>query len=119
MVFSTGNHGTIRITVYNMELNKVSTCEYLANRLDEKLKWKNRIDIVFGKLIIFVGVFYKLQNKLSSANLQTIYYAIFHPHKLYDLELNTNTHFTYSEKLVMLNSKILRIFQCKSFSAYC
>jgi hypothetical protein len=60
MVFSTRNQGTIRITVDNMELNKVSACKYLGVTLDEELKWKNHIDIVYGKLIKFVGIFYKL-----------------------------------------------------------
>jgi hypothetical protein len=109
MVFSTRNQGTIRITVDNMELNKVSACKYLGVTLDEELKWKNHIDIVYGKLIKFVGIFYKLRNKLPSAVLQTIYYAFVHPHILYGIELYANTHFTYLEKLVKLNNKILRI----------
>jgi hypothetical protein len=42
MVFLIRNQGTIRLTVDNMELNKVSACEYLGVSLDEKLEWKNQ-----------------------------------------------------------------------------
>jgi hypothetical protein len=116
MVFSTRNQGTIRITVDNMELNKVSACKYLGVTLDEELKWKNHIDSVYGKLIKFVGIFYKLRNKLPSVTLQTIYYAFVHPNILHGIEIYVNTHFTYLEKLIKLNNKILRILQFKSLS---
>ena len=99
-----------------MELNKVSECKYLGITMDEDLKWKNHIDIVYGKLIRFVGIFYKLRNKLPPSVLQTIYYAFVHPHILYDIELYANTHFTYLEKLIKINNKILRILQCKPLS---
>jgi hypothetical protein len=46
MVISTKNQGTIRITVDNMELNKVSACKYLGVTLGEELKCKNHIDTV-------------------------------------------------------------------------
>jgi hypothetical protein len=63
-VFSTRNQGTIRITVDNMELNK---CKYLGVTLNEELKWKNHIGIVYGKLIKFIGIFYKYEvNYLQS-----------------------------------------------------
>ena len=113
MVFSIRKQVTISLTVGNMELNKVSACKYLGITLDEELKWINHIDIVYSKLIRFVGIFYKLRNKLPSSVLKTIYYSFVHPHILYGIELYANTHITYLEKLIKLNNKILRILQCK------
>jgi hypothetical protein len=84
--------------------------------VDEELKWKNHLVIVFGKLMKFVGIFFKLRNKLPSVMSQTIYYAFFHPNILYGIEIYANTHFTYLEKLVKLNNKISRIRQFKSLS---
>jgi hypothetical protein len=64
-------------------------------------------------LLVF---FYKLCKKLPSSVLQTIYYAFVHPHILYGVELYANTHYVYLDKLIKLNSKILRILQCKPLS---
>jgi hypothetical protein len=88
----------------------------LGVTLDEELEWKNHIDIFYGKLSKFVGIFYKLRNKLPSFTLQTIYYAFFHPNILYGIEIYANTHFTYLEKLAKLNNKISRILQFKPLS---
>jgi hypothetical protein len=88
----------------------------LGVTVDEELKWKNHIDIVYGKLMKCVDILYKLRNKLPSVMLQTIYYAFVHPNILYGIEIYANTHFTYLEQLVKLNNKILRILQFKSLS---
>jgi hypothetical protein len=101
--FSTRNQGTVTITVDNMELNKVSACEYLSVTLNEELKWKNHNDIIYGKLIKCFGIFYKLRSKLPSVTLKTIFYAFVHPNILYGIEIYANTHFIYLENLVKLN----------------
>lgn len=111
MVFSSRNQSEIKIFVNNMELSKVAACKYLGVTLDEELKWKEHIETVYKKLIKFVGIFYKLRSKLPSSVLQTIYYAFVHPHILYGIEIYANTHFSYLDKLVKLNNKILRILQ--------
>jgi hypothetical protein len=56
MKFSTRSQGITRITVDNMELNKIIACKSLGVTLDKELKWNNNIDIVYGKLIKFVGI---------------------------------------------------------------
>jgi hypothetical protein len=76
----------------------------------------NHIDIVYDKSIRFVGIFYKLRNKLPFTVLQTINYAFVHLHILCGIELYASAHFIYLEKLVKLNRKILRILLCKSLS---
>jgi hypothetical protein len=57
MAFSTRNQSPFRVTVDKLELKRVSACKYLGITLDEELKRKDHIDIVYGKLIKFVGIF--------------------------------------------------------------
>ena len=58
----------------------------------------------------FIGIFYKLR---------TVYFAFVHPHIAYGIELyaNTlNTAVTHLNKLLILNNKLLRILQNKSYN---
>jgi len=55
----------------------------------------------------------KLQYKVPSKCLRNIYYAFVYPHILYGIELYANTY-SYLDKLVKLNNKLLRILQGKT-----
>jgi len=73
-------------------MQRVPNCRYLGVIIiDEKLKWADHITYVYNKVIQFVGIFYKLRDKLPSQILKNIYYAFVHPHILYGIELYGNT----------------------------
>ena len=74
------------------------------------------IDNVYNKLLKYAGIFYKLQYKVPSKCLRNIYYAFVYPHILYGIELYANTYYSYLDKLVKLNNKLLRIWQGKTRS---
>jgi hypothetical protein len=76
--------------------------------LEEELKWREHIESVYRKLFK-LRMFYKLCSKLPSPVLRRVYYAFGHPHILYSIEIYVNTHFSYLEKLVTHDTKILRI----------
>jgi len=48
-------------------------------------------------------------DRLAYRWLQNIYYAFVFPHLLYGFEIYANTYASYLDKLVKINSKILRI----------
>ena len=77
------------------------------------MKWSEHIDYIYNKLIKFVGIFYKLRNKLPIAILRDIYFAFVYPHLIYGIELYGNTCPSYLDKLGKLNNKLLRILQGK------
>jgi len=37
---------------------------YLGLLIDEKLKWTDHIEHVYNKIIKYIGIFYKIRNKL-------------------------------------------------------
>ena len=43
--------------------------------------------------------------------MKKIYFALIHPHIIYEIELYANTYKKYLDPLVKLNNKILRIAQ--------
>jgi len=99
------------------KIQRVPNCRYLGVIIDEKLKWTDRITYVYNKLIKFVGIFYKLRDKLPSQILKNIYYAFVHPHILYGIELYGNTCPTYLDRLHKLNNKLIRILQNKPMTS--
>jgi len=106
-------------------LQRVSTHDYDHTRSHSDLtrrlstlniagnSWKYHIEYIYNKLLKFVGIFYKLRNKLPSVILQAIYFAVVHPHLLYGIELYAITGFTHLSKLKTLYNKSLRILQNK------
>ena len=59
----------------------------------------------------FSSIFYKIRNVLSFDILKMIYFTFVHSHLACRIEIYANTHLKYINKLVVLNSKILRILQ--------
>jgi hypothetical protein len=112
-VFGLKNDSDCNIQFQDVNLKRMSSCRYLGVIIDEKLKWIEHIEHVYSKLIKFVGIFYKLRNKLPSHILKNIYFAFVHPHILYGIEIYGNTCPTYLDKLNKLNNKLLRILQNK------
>jgi hypothetical protein len=55
--------------------------------MNDKFKLRNDIELVYNKLMKLDDVFYKLQNKIHTSVLQTIYYAFIHPHILFGIEI--------------------------------
>ena len=86
--------------------------------LDKNLDWIVHIDYVYKKILKYVGIFYKLQNKIPRACLRNIYFAFVYPHLFYGVELYANTYYSNLDKLVKLNNKLLRILQGKIIN-YC
>jgi hypothetical protein len=103
----------IDIRVGDKRIQRVSSCKYLGVLIDEKLKWTMHIELVYKKLIRFIGIFYKLRVKLPAWCLRNIYYSYVHPHLLYGIEIYANTWPTHLHKLIKLNNKLLRILQCR------
>ena len=83
MVFgSAENHGDL-VHLDGIKLQKVNCCKYLGIFIDSNMKRSEHIDYIYNKLIKFVGIFYKLRNKLPIAILRDIYFAFV----LYGIEL--------------------------------
>jgi len=101
---------------FNLQLNgtaihKVKSCRYLGIIIDDELKWSEHIEHIYSSLLKYVGIFYKLRNRIPASVLKNVYYAFVHSYILYGIEVYANTLPTYLAKLIKLNNKLLRILQ--------
>ena len=98
-----------KLLLGGLEIKKVKSCRYLGLIIDDELKWSEHIDTIYSCLLKYVGIFYKLRNKVPAGVMKNVYYAFVHSHILYGIELYANTFSTYIDRLIKLNNKILRI----------
>src|SRR5688572_22464563 len=77
----------IGLSLDNVRLSYESSCKYLGVIIDEKLNWKEHIDYVITKIKKFIGIFYRLRNKLNCRILKELFFALIYPHLLYGVEI--------------------------------
>jgi hypothetical protein len=102
---------SLDLTIDGLKINQAISSKYLGIIIDERLNWLEHIDYVYKKLIKFIGIFYKLRNKMPNNCLKNLYFALVYPHLLFGIELYMNTFKSYFERLSVLNNKFLRILQ--------
>ncbi len=105
----------ISLYINASQIKKVTVTKYLGIHIDENLDWKIHIQDICQTLRKYVGVFYKLSQKLPIRVLKMLYFALIYPRILYAIEIYANTYMTYLHDLFVLNNRILRIMQHKSF----
>ncbi len=59
-----------------LPINQVRSCTYLGMEIDDEIKWKNHINKVIKKIIRFVGIFYKIRNKIPAGIRKQLYFAL-------------------------------------------
>ena len=108
-MFSKNRNDTCVLKLTDYKLHQVDHCKYLGLYLDKNLDWTVHIDYVYKKILKYVGIFYKLQNKIPCECLHNIYFAFVYPYLFYGIELYANTNLSNLDKLVKLNNILLRI----------
>jgi len=99
IVFPSNKKDNIAVSLNGTPVIKVSNCRYLGLHIDDNLNWKYHIEHIYKKnLLRFVGIFYKIKNKLPSMILKLIYFAFVYPHLLYGIELYANTSSSHLSK---------------------
>jgi len=69
MVFPISKGNAFNISLNGFPIAKLHSCRYLGLHIDDELTWKSHIDVVYTKLVKFIGIFYKLRNKLPQTVL--------------------------------------------------
>jgi len=79
-----------RIIMNGIEISRVKSCKYLGVYIDDELKFGVHIQHVYRKLIKFVGMFYKLAQRLPNC-LKNPYFAFINSQLAYGVEIYANT----------------------------
>ena len=99
----------VNITIDNSSITISETAKYLGVMIDSKLNFQNHLKIIESKLSRGVGILYRLKAVLPREALCKIYFALFHPHLLYELVAWWSTFPTYMSKLESLQNKAVKI----------
>jgi hypothetical protein len=114
MIFTKNKHPiSITLAINNYVIKRVNNCKYLGVIIDDCLKWEDHIDMVYKKIVKFIGIFYKIRNLLPPVCLRNMYYSFVHPHIIYGIEVYANASKMAIDRLCKLNNKILRILLMK------
>ena len=95
------------------KISRAKCVKYLGILIDENLKWSEHINEVYIKLRKYIGIFYKIRNKLPRRVLRNLYFATVYPQLQYGVELYANTCYSYLKDLIVLSNWLLRILQFK------
>ena len=102
------------LKIDNCLILRTKCAKYLGVFIDDSLKWTNHIDFVYKSIIKYIGIFYKLRYKLSTAALRSLYFSTVYPRILYGVEIYGNTCVSFLHDLTVINNKLLRILQFKT-----
>ena len=92
---------TFQIPFDNFFIVNSICCKYLGILIDNKLNFKQHIQLLESKIAKSVGILNKLQHIFPSFAL-LIYFTLVHPHLLYGLPIWESTFPTYLQKLQCL-----------------
>jgi hypothetical protein len=106
-----GSNVEIILAIGDTKLSRSTSVKYLGLLVDENLNWKDHIDSVCKKIKRFIGILYKIRNKMLPATLRTLYFATIYPCIQYGIEVYANTCKSYLNELIILNNKALRLLQ--------
>jgi len=87
-------------------LSNYNRVKYLGVFLDSQLNFQAHIKIVEQNISKSIGIISKLKNCLPPSDLLKIYYALVHPHLLYDLTVWGSTRPTYLKKFAFFKIKL-------------
>ncbi|KAJ8964692.1 hypothetical protein NQ317_003315 [Molorchus minor] len=100
------NIHNINISIYNEEIEIVTTVKYLGFQLNNVLSFDNHFEYIYKKISKKLILFCRLANNLSFASRITVYQSIIQPHfdycasLLYQFNFQTNYHNCKSSKIV-------------------
>ena len=91
------------------EIEKVDSTKFLGVYLDSGLTWRNHINYIKGKIARGIGILCKARKYLQESTLITLYYSFVYPYLCYCIEVWGNTYKNYTEPLLRLQKRVLRI----------
>lgn len=101
------------IQINNTALNEVTDFKFLGVTIDNKLKWKEHVDIIKSKVSVLTGIIFRIRNCLNSKCLRQIYYTLVYPHLTYCCGIWGGAYCTLINNLFITQKKLLRLMYFK------
>ena len=98
-----GKYANLVIGKYKLE--QTTLVKYLGLQGDDKLSWQPHVEEICKRVSTFIGIFYKIRNKLSQEAKRTLYFATVFPIIQYGVELYASCNYTTLKPILTLNNK--------------
>ena len=85
----------ISLKIDEQTVTQVKFTKFLGVFINERLSWKEHINIVVNKLSKLTGIICKVRHFVTQSLLRSIYYALIYPHLFYGNVVWGNTYKTY------------------------
>ena len=109
----------LHINLGNNILSKRVVSKFLGVMVDEKLKFKDHIELISKKISKSIGIIYKLaQLKMPFNVLKQLYYNLIYSHLNYNVCSYASTYNTHLYKLFLLQKRAVRIINNAPFLAH-
>ena len=96
-------------------IERVKFSRYLGLQLDDKLEWKEHIELLKAKLRKTLQAFKIVKNYLTEEQKRQMYYAYFFSRLQYGIELFGHTSKGQMKELQVLQSKAIKVLYRKDF----
>ena len=107
-----------QLSIDGQTISQVNETKFLGVIIDDRMTFKSHINHIAGKMSKGVGIICKARKLLPQYSLKTIYRAIVEPYMTYCIEVWGHTYGTYTNKLFMLQKKLMRLITYSEYDAH-
>ena len=97
------------INLNNHTINRVHQAKFLGVITDSNLNWQHHISHIKSKISKVIGILYRTRQKISTKLLISLYNALILPHLTYCITIWGKTFKKYTNEIILIQKKILRI----------
>ena len=65
-------NNNFKLLIGDNEIKRVKSCRYLGLIIDDELKWSEHINTIYSQLLKYVGIFYKLRNRVPAGVMKNV-----------------------------------------------
>ena len=118
MIFSNKNiNNSVKLTIDNVEIERVYENKFLGIIIDSKLNWKPHVKHIKSKLSKTMAILYKTRHFLNNNSLFTLYCSLMLPYITNCVEVWGNTYKTITKPIYMIQKKAIRIINQTDYLA--
>ena len=122
MLFGTQNKTNktddFKLSLDNIEIERVNTFKFLGVTVDQNLSWKTHIDNLRKKCCSSVGILYKVNKFLPESALLSLYHTLVLSHFSYGITGWSSASDSHKSKLHIMQKRALRAISNSNFRSH-
>ena len=106
------------VSLNGQSISEVDKTTFLGVVVDKYLSWKDHITYISNKISKGIGILIRTRHLLFRHTLLYLYNSLIKPHFTYCISTWGNTSKTHTNKLIILQKKVVRIISYADFHAH-